>query len=396
MIVRLVLQRAMIRLLMILLATSWFVAASEESASPPSSMDDVDSSFDVTNEDWGSYYDPQNVFCGKYDCYKILGFDYESYFGKNLPDTRIITKRYRKLSREWHPDKSTHRHAKEKFVKIARAYEVLTDVKVRAEYDALRYDQEAYFQKYGASVLWTYAPQTDVTVVALLLLVLANVVSWFTQQHRWNMVANRLTKAAAENWTTAQGGTPESKLLREQALQIWQEQQAAASTAPAENGTTTTAGSKKPAKKQKEKKSKKQPESQDALRAIITELVNEMHDFGGGFHKPTWRDLFVVQMAQLPITMAQSIVWQLRYSYRRYQNIELNDEEKQVLTARAVGPVLWDTTAEAREALIQRELWIKENLIQWQEEQEIKNLSSAEQKAYYKSLRKQKAGSKAD
>jgi hypothetical protein len=75
-----------------------------------------DPNFDVkTHTNWGTYYDPKNIFCGKYDCYTILGFDYES-FGKARPDTKIITKRYRALSRHWHPDKSKHRDAKERFV----------------------------------------------------------------------------------------------------------------------------------------------------------------------------------------------------------------------------------------------------------------------------------------
>jgi hypothetical protein len=65
--------------------------------------------------DWGTYHDTQNIFCGKFDCYRILGFDYES-FGKDIPDTKVITKRYRSLSREWHPDKSKHKDAKERFV----------------------------------------------------------------------------------------------------------------------------------------------------------------------------------------------------------------------------------------------------------------------------------------
>lgn len=64
--------------------------------------------------DWGTYYDPKNIFCGQYDCYKILGFDYENY-GKEKPSTKVITKRYRALSREWHPDKSKHKDAKERF-----------------------------------------------------------------------------------------------------------------------------------------------------------------------------------------------------------------------------------------------------------------------------------------
>jgi DnaJ domain len=64
--------------------------------------------------DWGTYYDPKNIFCGQFDCYKILGFDYENY-GKEKPSTKVITKRYRALSREWHPDKSKHKDAKERF-----------------------------------------------------------------------------------------------------------------------------------------------------------------------------------------------------------------------------------------------------------------------------------------
>lgn len=89
--------------------------------------------------DWGSYYDPQNVFCGQYDCYAILGFDFENF---GAPEKKEITKRYRALSREWHPDKNKgNKDAKDRFVKIARAYEVLTDDKERAEYDFMRYNQ---------------------------------------------------------------------------------------------------------------------------------------------------------------------------------------------------------------------------------------------------------------
>jgi DnaJ domain len=91
----------------------------DEQAEPPKKpkrLPDVDDFFNIRDHtDWGTYYDPQNVFCGKFDCYKILGFDYES-FGKKHPDRKVITKRYRSLSREWHPDKSKHKDAKERFV----------------------------------------------------------------------------------------------------------------------------------------------------------------------------------------------------------------------------------------------------------------------------------------
>lgn len=347
----------------------------------------TESDFDPSNEDWGSYYDPQNIFCGKFDCYKILGFDYES-FGKVKPDTKEITKRYRQLSREWHPDKSKHKNAKQRFVKIARAYEVLTDKEQRKEYDALRYDQEAYFQKYGSSVLWSYAPKTDTTIVVIVLFLLGNIASWFMQKHRWRMVANRLIKASVEDWTPSQGGTAESKQLREEALAILaeREEQSGETT----ETTTAKSGRQKSAGKAKQKISLKEKKKleQDALEPIITELVNDIKDFGGGFHQPTWKDLMAVGLAKLPFKIASGIIWETKYLIRRARKLELSDEEREVLTHRAVGSVAWDIASEEdREEMLKRKLWIKENLIDWKEEQEIKNLSAADQK-YYNKLKK--------
>jgi len=117
-----------------LVANTAFVFADEE-ASPPPKEDAKEKTqtkldnraarplakevpqdkFDVKSHfDWGTYYDPKNVFCGKYDCYGILGFDYES-FAQEKPTQKMITKRYRALSRHWHPDKSKHPEAKERF-----------------------------------------------------------------------------------------------------------------------------------------------------------------------------------------------------------------------------------------------------------------------------------------
>jgi len=69
----------------------------------------------VNEDDWGTFYDPKNVFCGKFDCYKILGFDHETW-GYKPPSLKDITKSYRGLSRKWHPDKNKVKGAREKFV----------------------------------------------------------------------------------------------------------------------------------------------------------------------------------------------------------------------------------------------------------------------------------------
>jgi DnaJ homolog subfamily C member 25 len=368
-------------------------AKSNETSQPPPNAEDVKDKFDVHNEDWGTYYDPKNIFCGDFDCYKILGFDYES-FGTIKPTTKEITKRYRRLSRVWHPDKSKHKNAKARFVKLARAYEVLTKFELRKEYDALRYDQLGYLHKYGSSVLWTYAPKTDMVIVILLLLIIANIVSWYSQKHRWQMVANRLIKAAVEDWTPKEGGTAESKQLREDALTILAAREAAETAVESDgtNGTTKTETTDAKSKKKKDLKKlpnrERKKQEQESLLPIITEFVNEIDDFGGGFHKPTYKDLLIVTMAQFPYKFGLAVIWEAGYWIRRLQKIELNDEERAVLTERSVG-IIWSVSSEEdRLEMINRELWIKENLIHWKEEQELKKLSITEQKMYNKLKKK--------
>lgn len=63
----------------------------------------------------GTYYDPQNIFCGQYDCYKILGFDFESW-GRSPPSKKELTQSYRNMSKQWHPDKNKDKGAKARFV----------------------------------------------------------------------------------------------------------------------------------------------------------------------------------------------------------------------------------------------------------------------------------------
>jgi DnaJ homolog subfamily C member 25 len=285
---------------------------------------------------------------------------------------------------------------------------VLTNAETRKEYDFLRYNQEAYFQKYGSSVLWTYAPKSDVTFIVLILVGAVNAFSWYAQKTKWQNVANRLIKAAAEDWSPSQGGSPESKELRDHALAILAEREQL--TAANNNNETTTSptlvkaesnvsngddskSGKKPKTKGKAKLSGKEKKKQelDALLPILTELVDEMHDFGAGFHKPSWKDLMIVGVAMLPYKLTVGLVWETKYYWNRIQGKELTDEEKEVLTARHVGPVAWDIASEeARLEMIQRELWVRDNLLAWKEEQEIKNLSSREQKMIRKEQKAEK------
>lgn len=58
--------------------------------------------------------------------FKVLGL-------KSSATQQEISSRYRKLSREWHPDKhkdpESKKEAQEKFIEIQQAYEILSKIK---------------------------------------------------------------------------------------------------------------------------------------------------------------------------------------------------------------------------------------------------------------------------
>ena len=63
------------------------------------------------------------------DYYKILGIE------KNAEEDEI-KKAYRKLAKQWHPDKNPdNKKAEDRFKQISEAYDVLSDVTKRKKFD---------------------------------------------------------------------------------------------------------------------------------------------------------------------------------------------------------------------------------------------------------------------
>ncbi len=368
-------------------------------------------------EDWGFYYDPKNEFCGEFDCYSILGFDYES-FGRSPPDTKTITQAYRLLSRKWHPDKQRGKNkefAEERFVRINKAHKVLTNKRRRKEYDYLRDRPDEYIHKYGTNVMYHYAPKSDVVMVLLILLIAGNAFTWFAQKNRWQTVADHVVQLALEGATLRDGGSDESVAIREKALEILAEQkqkqkEAAnnAAAAAADDGggkgkkdsTATRRGSSgsakgpSPTKKKggaKATKKEQKEQEMEELRPIVVQLVREEHqDFGGGFHRPTWRDLLITKLAIWPVQLSKAMVWQIGYWGRRLRGLDLSESEREVLTRRAMGEITWHSLSdEDRADACTQDLWIVANLEDWREMQEVKRLGAGYQKKYNRWTKKQ-------
>lgn len=365
------------------------VAADTTSESKSNATDKKsDKPQEFPEQHWGTYYDPSNIFCGKYDCYKILGFDYETW-GSSPPTKDEIKQSYKTMSRKWHPDKNRDKGAQDRFVKINKAYNVLTDKKLRKEYDHMRERPDEYFYKYGSTVLYHYAPKSDTLFVVIFLVALGCAFTWFAQKNRWQQVADRLVNDAVNGLKQGEGGSQQSIEVRAKAEEILKEKK------EGEGKTETSAGGKK--SKMKLTKKELRDKENEELRPIIVEIVNDIKDFGLGFHQPTWRDILVVKMASWPVTLAKGICWEAKFYGRRLRKLEYNDDERMVLTQRAVGYVPWETASEEdKEDMMKRALWKMDNLEEWLEEQEIKQLPTGQQKRINRYKKKEGKKGKSD
>jgi len=373
-------------LLSTLLLGSMAVVKSSDSGSADSNDTAKEEPTEFPEQNWGQYYDPSNIFCGKYDCYKILSFDYQTW-GRTPPTKKQLTQSYRSLSRTWHPDKNSDKGAKERFVKISQAYKILTNSKLRREYDHFRERPDEYFYKYGSSV-YIPAPKSDTIVVVTLLLLLGCAFTWYAQKNRWQQIADRVVKDAVEGLKAGEGASSESLEVRDKAEEVLKGKKE-------EESKSNGVGEKK--KGMKLTKKELRDKENEELRPIIVDLVNQIQDFGfgAGFHQPTWRDILVVKMVKWPYPVIMGLLWEIKYYARRITKCETNDNEREVLTKRAVGNVAWQASSDSdKESMLTQELWVTANLEEWIEATKMGQLSTGQQKRYNRYMKKEakKAG----
>jgi len=367
---------------MLLLSSIALIKAADGDAESNAESNDTakDEKIEFPEQHWGQYYDPSNVFCGEYDCYKILGFNFETW-GRSPPTKKEITQSYRSLSRTWHPDKNRDKGAEERFVKISKAYKILTNNKKRQEFDHMRERPDEYYFKYGTSV-YIPAPKTDTVVVVTLLILLGCAFTWYAQKNRWQQIADRVIKDAVDPLKSSEGASRESLDVRAKAQEIMRLRK-----------ETENEGGGSVVKKSKIRLTKKElkDKENEELKPIIVGLVNEIQDFGfgAGFHQPTWRDILIVKLVHWPYPLITGLFWEVKYYARRIMKQDMNDNEREVLTSRAVGLVAWKSASdEEKENMVKRELWITANLEEWLEFNKY-GMSAGQQKKYARMMKKE-------
>lgn len=268
-----------------------------------------------------SFCHGQNMYCGKRECYDILGVE-------QYASVREIRKQYRKLSLQYHPDKSSDPTAADQFRMIAVAYETLSNVEKRKAYDYYLDHPEDFAYNYGMYVKHVYAPRSDLRLVLFGFLSILTLIQYWSQQTRYEQAIKYFRQ---------------SDKVRRKASLILEERR--------------SGSSKRKIDKKKQRKE---------LESIIDELMATL-EISGGYGKPRVKDLLLIRILCLPYTLILSLYWHASWFYRHcVLKIPYDDEEQVYLTCRALGITQdcfeSDVYDGLREGLIQRQLWKPEQL----------------------------------
>jgi hypothetical protein len=130
-------------------------------------------------------YDPYFVFCGSnQNCYDILQI-------RRNATSKQIRRAYRRLSLEFHPDKSKHANATEAFRLISKAYEVLDGNETRKNFDYYLDHPKDYFKVSGHHYM-RQLPKSNVVIVLLLASALLSALLFWQQTQKYQSFIKRL------------------------------------------------------------------------------------------------------------------------------------------------------------------------------------------------------------
>ncbi|GJP74395.1 hypothetical protein CLOP_g4981 [Closterium sp. NIES-67] len=286
------------------------------------------------------------MYCGEEDCYDLLGV-------KQAATQQEIKKAYYKLSLKYHPDKNPEPDAQAMFSKIANAYEILYDEEKREQYDYAIAHPEQFFYNTARYYQTYYAPKTDIRVILLAALLLLSSFQYLNDHIRYNQAIEHAKQTPA---------------YRNRLKQLELERAAAAAAA-----ASTAVGGR--GKRGGGRRGGRAADAQQAAAAAaaapedgVAELELQVH----GADKPCLWRLFGVQVVIFPYVAAKLVWWQVQWlhSYTiRCMPLAWNDACYLTRTTLRIPAAHWSSMGEpAQDRLVERQLWIKQNLNEYREE----------------------------
>ncbi|XP_037726596.1 dnaJ homolog subfamily C member 25 homolog [Drosophila subpulchrella] len=297
----------------------------------------------------------EGLYCGKDNCYDVLGVTRESSKSE-------IGKAYRQLARRYHPD--LHRGAEAKataetqFKLVATAYEILRDEESRTDYDYMLDNPDAYYAHYYRYYRRRVAPKVDVRVVIVVVLTIVSVIQYYSGWQRYD--------SAIKYFATV-------PKYRNQALDIARDEI-----------------QERIQKKGKNRMSKN--DQREELERIIRRVIEEKMDVKGGYAKPTVWDVLWVQLIICPYTILSFIVWHAQWFWRyTVMKQPYGREQKLHLIRRHLGMGQHQFEAQEDkliEEYLHLELWKRDNFDAWKAEQDEEMKKKLAENPRYKAYRR--------
>ncbi|XP_068617271.1 dnaJ homolog subfamily C member 25 homolog [Battus philenor] len=276
----------------------------------------------------------EGIYCGKQNCYEVLGVGREAT--KNE-----IGRSYRQLAKRFHPDlhrtSDAKKEAEEKFKQIATAYEILRDEEERSDYDYMLDNPQEYYAHYYRYYRRRMAPKVDVRIVLAVAVTVISLVQYYSAWSKYD--------TAIKYFMTV-------PKYRNRAMEI----------AKAESNESQGKG-----KTNKKSKAEQKAEQDKIIRRVIEENL----DIRGAYAKPEIADILWVQLIILPYTITSYIYWYLRWFWKFSIMKQPYGEEEKLFIIRKymkLGQHQFNALDDKeRQEYLDQELWVKENFMVWKE-----------------------------
>ncbi|KAI1733176.1 dnaJ domain-containing protein [Ditylenchus destructor] len=304
------------------------------------------------------------LYCGLDTCYEVLNIT-RSEFNKT-----DLSKIYRRLARQYHPDRvkdpDQKEEAEDKFRLIATAYETLKDEETRKYYDYYLDNPEERYYNYYQYYRMRATPKVDVRIVILIAILLISAFQYLSAHQKY-AEALRYAKDQPKYRHTAIDLAHKRGLIELDP---------------------------------KTGKIKKKQKSGVDAEVIISKIIEENISISGGYKKHSVYDTLVWQIITLPLILFRYLGWWLVWIWRFWIRKEEYDEEAKFYLIRRYMKMSEDQFQTLDDKLISsyfaEELWKKENFEKWKatkDFEEKEKLASSGRYRQYKRQMKKQAGS---